>query len=88
LCILIRSMMPCSCFTTSSCLLVLHHHHPQITILIVDLNTILGFLFWLNMSPLGWAILCKMSHMMAPIAHEVRNLSFLHFLVLALILAF
>jgi hypothetical protein len=86
LCILIRSVMPCSCFTTSSCLLL--HHHPQITILIVDLNTILGFFNWLNLSPLGWAILCKMSHIMAPIAHEVRNLFFLHFLVLALALAF
>jgi hypothetical protein len=76
-----------SCFTTSSCLLLLHHH-PQITILIVVLNTILGFFFWLNLSPLGWAILCKMSHIMALVAHEVRNLFFLHFLVLALVLAF
>jgi hypothetical protein len=23
------------------------------------LNSILGFFFWLNLRPLGWAILCK-----------------------------
>jgi hypothetical protein len=83
--VLIRSVMPYSCFTTSSCLLLLHHH-PQITILMVYLNLILGFYFWLNLRLLSWEILCKMSHIMVPITHEVINLFFLHILVLVLVL--
>ena len=79
--ILIRSWMPCSCFTTSSCLLLLH---PQITTLMVDLDLNLGFNFWLNLRLLGWAILGKMSHIMALVAHEMRYLFFLHLHVLAL----
>jgi hypothetical protein len=33
--------------------------------LIVDLNSILGFFFWLILTTFGWAILCKMSQIMA-----------------------